>query len=180
MAASAYAVILEGLEDSISESEIANFLSYCGEVASVTFTGVTQLGRTARALFVSAESVGIAELLTGAVVGSSPVTISAETPGSPMHQPTSSTEDVVHKMEQDGKLSGGVLPAIRSRAAAVDERLGIRSKVRFGVKAVGSVVTGAVSAVAGVVRGSGSHEGTVQQWNSAPNQPQWGAAPANR
>ncbi len=178
MVASAYAVIMEGIEDGVSESDIANFLSYCGEVASVTFTGVTQLGRTARALFVAADSVGIAELLTGAVIGASPVTIFAEILSSE-HDPTTSSEDVVQKMADDGHLRGTVLPAIRARAAAVDERLGIRSKLRVGVKAVGSVAAGAVSLVAAVVHGHQAQP-TVQQWNSAPNQPQWGAPPANR
>jgi hypothetical protein len=173
-------VILEGLEESVTESDIVHFLSYCGEVASVTFISATELGRSARALFVSPESVGIAELLNGAVVGASPVTITPETPGSPLHQPSTSSEDVVHNMEKDGKLAGGIVPAIRERARAVDAKLGIRSKVSFGVKAVGSVVSGAVSAVAGVVSGASNKAPTVQQWNSAPNQPQWGAPPANR
>ena len=178
MAASAYAVLLEGLSDSVTESDIVAFLSYCGEVASVTFSeAAAGIGRSARAVFVAAESVGIAELLNGAVVGDGPVKITPETPGSPMHQPTSSAEDTIHHMEASGALKGGIVPTIKERAAAVDAKLGIRSKIRFGAKAVGSVVAGAVSVVAGVVTGGSHGQGTTQQWNSKPNQPQWGPPP---
>ena len=175
---SSKSIVVSGLSPQVTEDQIRQFLSYCGDIEAVAFKE-SEAGRQAAVSFVAAESVATAELLTGAIVGDSTVTITPIV--EEKRSLTRSALGVVNGVVAAGMLHGEQLVAdIRSRAAKLDKENGIISTVAGGAVGAAGFVVREVRGVVKTVTGKGTlGKPTTEQWMYG-NQPQWGPPPAKQ
>lgn len=161
-------VSVTGLCPTVLEPQLRDFLAYCGEIASLHL----QAG-SATVTFTSAEGAQTAELLSGAVLGTSPVTIVAKASG-PSNIDSASAVAFIESMVSKGIVTGeSVVAALRTRAAAVGGG-NVIDVVHGGAR----VVVGAGQSAAATVLGTKPKgQPTSGQWMYG-NQPQWGAPPS--
>lgn len=179
-----HSVSVAGIAPTVSEEELRNFFSYCGEIVTVL---VNAVANTAVVTFSTPDGAETATLLSGAVVGTSPVTVtrSASSGGLAASSIDSAAAlAFVEGMVSRGLVTGEALIAqLRAQAATVgipggNAVVGVAVEGAKAVVNVGrTVVTTAVGAVTGGSQPLG--QPTTGQWMYG-NQPQWGAPPAGQ
>lgn len=175
-------IVVHNVAPSTTEVQLREFFSYCGDINRVSIHSNAapneEGGITAEVSFVHGESVDIAELLSGAAINGYAISVQRGTESSPVHAPESrfSAVGAVEGLSADGLLRGGkeIVTSIQGKAAALDEKYGVRKRVVAGAKAVGRTAVGAVNYVTGR---TDKGEVQVQFWYWKPHQPQWGPDP---
>lgn len=162
------AVKVTGISEQVTDQQLRDFLSYCGEIASLSRAPLS-----ATVTFNCVEAAETAELLSGAVLGGSQVIICRDAGLAPTSIDSASALAFVESMVSKGIVVGEeAICALRARAAAL-KGSGVGLTVHHGAKRLVDAGRTAVSTVAGTAtRG----QPTTEQWMYG-SQPQWGPPP---